>query len=157
MSEEIKNEEAIENQQEEVDGTEPEPENANDGEKLPPEETEVEEESAEEVGERTFLESKEPTKKEKRRANELEVIEEATVETELEMLVKMWNEYNDHLKKDKVLELYMQGIFILNRGAQQIGLELGGLQQKIKGQIQFLNYLAGKIKLLKDQYEQNTK
>ena len=141
MSEEIKNEEAVEDQQEEVDGTEPEPENANDGEKLPPEEVEAPEQS----------------KKEKRRANELEVIEEATVETELEMLVKMWNEYNDQLKKDRVMELYMQGIFILNRGSQQIGMELGGLQSRIKAQIQFLNYLAGKIKLAKQQYEQSTK
>ena len=151
MSEEIKNEEAIEDQQEEVDGTESEPENANDGEKLPPEEVEAVEDSGEEAP------AEEPNKREKRRANELEVIEEATVETELEMLVKMWNEYNDNLKKDKVIELYMQGIFILNRGAQQIGLELGNLQQKIKGQIQFMNYLAGKIKLAKQQYEQNTK
>lgn len=136
MSEEIKNEEVSEEQKQIHEG-----EIVDDTQTIPQEEVEAPEQS----------------KKEKRKASELEVIEEATVETELEMLVKMWNEYNDQLKKDQVIELYMQGIFILNRGAQQIGLELGGLQQKIKGQIQFLNYLAGKIKLIKQQYEQSTK
>jgi hypothetical protein len=150
MSEEIKKDKGIEVGDQEM-GVQEEGSNMDQSGLTPPDQIEAVEESGEETP------AEEPTKKEKRRANELEVIEEATVETELEMLVKMWNEYNDSLKKDRVLELYMQGIFILNRGAQQIGLELGGLQQKIKGQIQFLNYLAGKIKLLKDQYEQNTK
>lgn len=136
MSEEIKNEEASEVE----DQAKEEGSSDDDGQTTPVE-----------------VEAPEQSKKEKRRSNELEVIEEATVETELEMLVKMWNEYNDQLKKDRVMELYMQGIFILNRGSQQIGMELGGLQSRIKAQIQFLNYLAGKIKLAKQQYEQSTK
>lgn len=88
---------------------------------------------------------------------ELVIIEEATEKKEIDILIGMWNELHETHLRNKVNELYVQGLFIMNKNNQNLAQKLAEIQADVRGRVPYLNYLAGKINQLKTYDKPNTK
>jgi hypothetical protein len=85
------------------------------------------------------------------------IIDEVSDESDLDILVGMWNEIYKSHRRNKVNELYIQGLYLENPKAEVVKLKLAELQAEIRGKIPWMNYLAEKINQLKTYDKSNTK